>query len=126
MLKKSIAIIVVLVLCIANFSVLSSAVTDTDVSLTLYEKAGDINDDGKVNASDALCALRYSVGKMELTPEQVIRADISYHYYIQFGPVSEKLGTVDAFDALIMLHCALRGWPPPEWPHINPAIEAEI
>lgn len=107
--KKWITIIICLILCVSTFFTMSLAVTDTDVFA-----AGDVNGDRYVNALDALLVLKHAVGKIQLTPEQIIRADVSYISYEKFpyGPYCEKPGVIDAIDAVIILHLACDGWPP--------------
>lgn len=56
---------------------------------------GDVNLDGVVTANDALTVLRYSLGLIELTPEQIAAADI------------DMSGTVTANDALTILRKSL-------------------
>ncbi len=56
---------------------------------------GDVNNDGNIDANDALIVLRYSLNLVTLTPEELDRADIIAN------------GTVDANDALAILRIAL-------------------
>ncbi len=64
-------------------------------TLVFIAALGDVNQDTKVNAADALIALRAAVGKTELDEEAVLRADVNG---------DEK---VDAKDALEMLQFAV-------------------
>lgn len=57
---------------------------------------GDINIDGKINASDALEALRHSVKEITLTGEKFTRADVTFD------------GTVNASDALEILRYSVK------------------
>ena len=50
--------------------------TVTDDPYGGYEY-GDVNGDGKINATDALLALRSFAKKITLTPEQILRADVN-------------------------------------------------
>lgn len=56
---------------------------------------GDVNGDGKVDSMDALLALRYSVGGVQLQADQIARADM------------EGDGRVSAMDALAILRLAV-------------------
>ncbi len=47
--------------------------TPTDIPEIVY---GELNQDEVINAKDALCVLRYSVGKQEFTPLQKIAAEL--------------------------------------------------
>lgn len=55
------------------------------------EKLGDVNGDGKVNTIDALNALKYDVGAMQLTSEQINALDVN------------KDGKANTVDALALL-----------------------
>ena len=57
---------------------------------------GDINGDGTVNSTDALLALRYSMGSAALTDEQLARGDVNGD------------GIVNATDAIMIMRMALR------------------
>ena len=57
----------------------------------IVEKLGDLNSDGKVNTVDALNALKYDVGAIQLTKEQIDALDVN------------KDGKVNTVDALILL-----------------------
>ena len=59
--------------------------------LVYVANLGDVNVDELINANDALLALRYSVGKIQLDADRVARADVNGD------------GKVDAKDALEML-----------------------
>ena len=72
-----------------------ATVTQTDVDTTC---SYDINMDGYVDAVDALWILQYSVGKRELTTEQLLTADVSYAYY-----KTEDHKGIDGKDALLIL-----------------------
>jgi hypothetical protein len=69
-------------------------VTNGDVTpdKTVY---GDINGDGRLDATDALLALKAAVGKVELTEEQCVVAEVSGD------------GKLDAVDALLILQRAV-------------------
>ncbi|MBR0134953.1 MAG: dockerin type I repeat-containing protein [Clostridia bacterium] len=56
---------------------------------------GDVDMNGTVNVTDALLALRYAMGIIELTPEQVALADV------------DGSGTVTVTDAVIILRMAM-------------------
>lgn len=56
---------------------------------------GDINGDGIVNSEDALIAMRFAMGLIELEPEQIEIADMNHD------------GTVDRQDALLILRTAM-------------------
>lgn len=57
----------------------------------IVKKLGDVNSDGKVNTVDALNALKYDVGAIQLTKEQIEALDVN------------KDGKVNTVDALILL-----------------------
>ncbi len=63
--------------------------------IAFVERLGDVNGDEKVNATDALVALRAAVNKIELNEEQFARADVN----------GDK--KVDSKDALEMLQFAV-------------------
>lgn len=56
---------------------------------------GDLDMDGNISVTDALLALRYAMGIIELTPEQVALADV------------DGSGTVTVTDAVIILRMAM-------------------
>ena len=56
---------------------------------------GDVNQDGSITAADALLAMRYAMGLIDLTPEQLELAEMNGD------------GTVTAADALIILRMAM-------------------
>ncbi len=58
-------------------------------------RAGDVNDDGKVNATDALLVLRCAVGKATLTERQRLAGDANGD------------GALNAADALLILRAAV-------------------
>ncbi len=62
---------------------------------------GDINGDGKVDTTDALLAMRASMGSITLTAEQIARGDVNGD------------GVVNATDAIIIMRMALRIVPMP-------------
>ena len=72
----------------------SNAQTKYWPTYKLVFEIGDINDDGKVNSTDALKALEATVGKVKLTKAQTKAADI------------DKNGSVSSNDALIILSVA--------------------
>lgn len=45
--------------------------------LSFVAALGDVNDDGNINATDALVVLRASVGKVDLDENQILRADVN-------------------------------------------------
>lgn len=47
------------------------------VDITAEDTLGDVNDDGKINSSDARLVLQATVEFVELTPEQAQRADVN-------------------------------------------------
>lgn len=47
------------------------------VSIGVLSTAGDINDDGKVDTTDARLTLQYAVGKIELKDDALIAADVN-------------------------------------------------
>ena len=57
--------------------------------------AGDIDADGAVGANDALLALRYAMGLLELGTDQLLRGDVNGD------------GAVDPVDALLILRSAM-------------------
>ena len=57
--------------------------------------SGDVNDDGAINAQDALLVLRFTVHKVTLTDEQQTIADVT------------RNGKIDAGDALVILRTAV-------------------
>lgn len=56
---------------------------------------GDLNDDGKIDAKDALMVLRAAVGKLDLTEDQQLAGDV------------DSSGKLDAVDALLILRKAV-------------------
>lgn len=88
--------IVALFLCFACVvMILPIAIADETDGVV---KIGDVNMDNRIDAKDALCVLKYIVGKMDLNERQLLAADPSYHHY----KTEDHLG-VDAKDALIIL-----------------------
>lgn len=85
--KKIIAVILTVVTVLSTVSLWASA-----ESL----KLGDVNGDGKVNASDARIALRAAAKLEVLTDEQIIAADVNFD------------GSVKANDARIILRVAAK------------------
>lgn len=75
----------------------SSSLTEV-ASFSYYQpyKLGDVNDDGKINSSDALMALQSAVKKIELTDTQFLAADVN------------KDNKVNSSDALKMLQYAVK------------------
>ena len=67
--------------------------TDTPVEKLPY---GDVNNDGKIDAKDALEVLKAAVGKGELTPSQQVLAELNAD------------GQIDAKDALLILKRAVK------------------
>ena len=59
---------------------------------------GDVDLNGRIDAADALLVLKYAVGKIDLTPEQVAVADCSYNFY-----QTEDHKGIDVRDALLIL-----------------------
>ena len=56
---------------------------------------GDVNNDGEINAADALLALKAAVGKAELTEAQSLSANVNGD------------ARIDAADALLILQRAV-------------------
>lgn len=65
---------------------------------------GDINDDGKIDASDALLALQFSVKLNDLTEVEQLAGDVDGN---------EK---IDASDALLILQCSVQLIAPEDFP----------
>lgn len=80
---------------IALFLTAVMLVTGLAVTASAAVKYGDINNDGSVNATDALFALKNAVGKQTLTQDQMTAADVDG---------SKK---IDASDALLILQYAV-------------------
>ena len=72
-----------------------SMITARFSSNAIVPGSGDIDGDGVMTATDALLALRYAMGIVDLTPEQLAGANVNGD------------GLVDASDALIILRMAM-------------------
>ena len=71
------------------------AKTEVEVGGDITFLLGDVNEDGKVDASDALMIMRYTLNIITLTDKQMLAADMN------------SSGTVDASDALIIMRMTL-------------------
>lgn len=97
------------VLCLLNPLVIAYGQEETEPVLENYI-LGDVNGDNTATAVDALWILKYAVGKMELTEQQRLVADVG-----GIGGSDEEIltpdGKVDAMDALIVLWYASSSGP---------------
>ena len=64
-------------------------------AITVHYRQGDISMNGSLDVTDALMIMRYAVGLLELTPEQIALADVSGD------------GAVNTIDALVLLRMVL-------------------
>ena len=97
MIMKRVFCILLSFLCVCHMTFgIAAAVTETDVDYRVG--SGDVSQDGMIQALDALLVLKYCVGKIDLTPEQIAAADCSYAYY-----KTEDHKGIDGKDALLIL-----------------------
>lgn len=89
MIKKKIAAL------LTAFMVAMGSMQITANAAITPEILGDVNADGSIDASDALYALRASVGLQMITEEEFCRADINYD------------GKVNSFDSLAILRMSV-------------------
>ena len=73
MLKKSIALILLLVMLLPNVCVFAE---DSE------ELLGDVNDDGVIDQYDYILVKRYYFGTISLSPMQTLRADVNSDYVV--------------------------------------------
>ena len=82
----------------ADTPVVEGTIGTTDITIVVmytFDTPGDLNGDGSVNASDAILIMRYALGLIELTPEQILAGDMNGD------------GVVNASDAIIVMRKAL-------------------
>ncbi len=96
---KQIKKIIALVLCAALLA--TGAFSVTAEQNTVWQQ-GDVNEDGNVNASDALDVLKSVVGKIQFTNEQQIRGDVN---------LDDKVNAADALNILQYVVGKLPGLP---------------
>lgn len=68
-----------------------SVVVENAISPEPPLASGDINDDNVTNVSDARIALQYSVGVIDLTPDQLVRCDVTQNGRCNAGDASKIL-----------------------------------
>ncbi len=117
-LKKSFTVLLTLALLL-TFFVFPKAAEDTkeekkEVFSSTQELKGDVNNDGKVNSSDALLVLKHAVKSEMLTGKALEKADVN------------KDGVINSSDALLILRIAVGMDSPTPTPTPIPTSKQEI
>lgn len=95
--KKIISVLLAIVLAFS--CVVMACAAEDELSweeIKMGGKRGDVNNDGKISAVDALMVLKYVAGTQELTQKQMLRANMN----------KDAAGAVTAIDARWILQTA--------------------